>query len=66
MEVAFKKDPRFKYVCRNCGKQFNWNKLSRRYGKHEYRTITEKQRIDRIFCSHACYIQYFKTNKKPT
>lgn len=62
MEVVFKKDKRFKYICANCGKQFNWDENSCRYGKYEYKSVEEKHNIERVFCSTDCYNKYCEIN----
>jgi len=64
MNVVFKKEADKRYVCANCGKQFNWGRNSCRYGKEEYQSIDEQRRIDRSFCSNKCFDEYFKNHKK--
>jgi len=46
------------FCCDNCDKQFDWDSDSRRYGKREYKTVQEKELIDKIFCSDRCYVKF--------
>jgi hypothetical protein len=54
MKVSFVRNPLKKYVCDNCGTQFNWDKNSLRYGKAEYKTITEQKKDEKYYCSKRC------------
>lgn len=55
----------FKYFCSVCGKGFNWNKNSSRYGKAEYKTITEQKLNEKYFCHDLCW-QKFKNENNIT
>lgn len=52
----------YKYECSVCGKGFNWDKNSSRYGKIEYKTITEQQENEKYFCCDACWQTFKKEN----
>jgi hypothetical protein len=62
MKVIFRKDKTKKHVCYTCDKQFNWHNGARNYGKMEYKTIQERRRIEKVFCSVAC-ANKFKQSK---
>lgn len=61
MKVIFKKTK--DYLCNNCDSQFNWNDNTLRYGKMEYKSIQEKEKIEKIFCSEK-YAKDFLENEK--
>lgn len=39
------------YKCDTCGKRFNWDENSWRFGKAEYKTVTEQKEKEKTFCS---------------
>lgn len=51
------------YCCDTCQCQFDWGSDSRRYGKMEYKTIQERERIEKLFCSERCSVKH-KISKK--
>ena len=61
MKLIFRKT--HDYQCENCNKQFNWNEESLVWGKAEYKTIQEKKRDQKFFCSRKCGDE-FLNNKK--
>lgn len=61
MNVSFRKT--HSHVCYQCEKQFDWeNGVSMRIGKMEYKTIQERDRIEKDFCSEKCLNQYVTEN----
>lgn len=48
-----------RYKCDTCGKRFNWDNNSWRFGKAEYKTITEQKAHEKTFCSDEC-VEKFK------
>ena len=46
MNIAYKNNQQYKYMCDVCGTQFNWNKQSSYYGKQD--------ESEAVFCSKDC------------
>lgn len=46
MRVVFKRDLSKKYICSICGKQFNWDNKSSRYG--------DLENTEAVFCNDVC------------
>ena len=49
---------KYKYHCSVCCKGFNWDENSSYYGKMEYKTVTEKQELEKYFCSNKCWLKF--------
>ena len=58
MKIIFKKEKQ--HVCHICDLQFDWGNNSWTFGKREYRTITEKKKDLKYFCSTKCMKQFKK------
>lgn len=52
----------YKYQCFVCGKGFNWDANSSRYGKMEYKTIIEQQENEKYFCCDECWQKFKNEN----
>ena len=63
MKIVFKKT--HDHICHNCNTQFNFIKgKSLYFGKLEYRTRTERDRVEKYFCSDECASNYNQNNKR--
>lgn len=58
MKIVYKKDVTKKYTCHYCGKPFNWNEESCRYGNYE----GSGNNVN--FCSDKCGITWIENGKK--
>ena len=60
MNLVFKKT--HNHICDQCNRQFDFEKgKSLYFGKLEYSTKNERNRIEKYFCSEVCASEHNKT-----
>lgn len=63
MKIIHKKLGSKDHTCNVCGTEFDWHKDAWRYGKMEYKTITE-QKAEIKFCSTKCKDKFLNAGRK--